>query len=133
MEGIQFENLNEGLIIVILIGAMIFQQIVRFVAELGKEYFDKRRGNGIGSALHKIEHSMARLDITMRRVEETLGDRPPYPACFYDKEHFRRIERIDDAARVIKEGMAQQEKQIDQGHFHCKLKDDHLRKIERID
>lgn len=120
---------NVWAIIGIITTVMIINQVLALVKEYGKEMFDKKIGNGTPGAIKKVELAIKDMH---EDLKQGFADRPPYPQCYYDKKHFDRVIDIQEKVEFIKETQEEQRRMIDKGNFSCCVKEEHLRKIEKL-
>jgi hypothetical protein len=98
----------------------------------GVEWWDARRGNGPAGAINKLKETVTNLDKSIATLRERLDGQPPYPQCFYDKQHFDRIKQIEEDVGFVRASQEEQRRMIDKGNFTCKVTPEHLRAIDRI-
>lgn len=119
------EGLNEQVIYIITGIVVVLNQGIGLLREMAKEAFDKKKGNGVPGTLAKLQH-------TLDKLVESQKAQPPYPSCFYDKQHFDRIKRIEENTEFIKQSQEEQRRMIDRGSFTCKVTEDHIKKLDQL-
>lgn len=119
-------DINETLIGILALGVMVVYKLIDLMGQRGLEWYDKRTGNGQHGAIRSVKESVDALRMEMRESA------PPFPACHYDSKHFERIKNIEADVIYIKSVQEEQRRMIDQGRFHCRLKDQHLKSLEDL-
>ena len=111
--------------VIVIILAMFIHHLIGWFFKFFGEWLDHKRGNGLQGSIRKLQTSIEAL-------RAKVADNPPYPACHYDPQHYKRIESIETDVAFVRESQEEQRRQIDSGKFTCKVHGDHLKTIQRL-
>ena len=113
----EIESINEGLILIAVLGVMVVNQVLAIMRSWAKDWWDHRRGNGTAGAVKELRKEIIGLRTCIHALAERLDGQPPYPQCYYDKDHFDRIKRLEDNVGKIEERQQGHQRLMDQGVF----------------
>ena len=126
MPGIEkITDVNMGLVWVALLVLLILYKALDIFATKWVERWDHRKGNGLQGSIKSLQRAMESL-------ETKVAGNPPYPQCHYVPDHFDQIRETREMVGEIHTMQETQKLQIAGGKFGCKVKEDHLRKIEQL-
>ena len=128
----EIQGINEGLLGIVALALIIVSKVVGAMVDELKDRFDKRRGNGVAGALREIKEYMSSVDDTLDDIREAADKSPPFPACYYDSDHFDRIRVTQEDVRFLREAEEEKRRSIDRGMFSCKLTDAQIRKLDTL-
>jgi hypothetical protein len=127
MQGLDaVQDINTGLVFIAILGLMIVYKLIDIGGKKALEWWDHRQGNG-------MQGSIKELTKAVKALEAAQSDVPPFPQCHYAPNHFDQVEEVWRKVNEIHDLQITQKDQINQGKFFCRMREPHLRTLERLE